>query len=401
VAGARNVAVLTSLDGLESVALRQRFLFSGNLQAATDLDQGSVPEQMATALEDLGMALSKDAVVTVVEEGAGWVIEDPGADLYLLRSERASINIYQPVNPLWVIAAPSLSDANSGMMQWHLMDQLGFTGFITARPNEISLVPPSTPATKVSEIAHIQGSKILVNEGYTSVALVRLLQYVYDPRAVIICANVVHATHGKTVPQEVLGSGRGDQEYQSFVPSHYPVTHVAALTSGEVRTTLSVRVVSEPQQGILPGVPLLQASIEEGAPWQETQSLIGSDGSSQHYITRTDENGRTRVIFGDGKRGARLPTGVENVVATYRYGIGPEGEVAANSLTLLQQQPLGISSVTNPVSATGAAAGEPMDTARIKAPVSVRSLGRIVSLRDYEDFIYGLPGVGKVQVKSL
>jgi uncharacterized phage protein gp47/JayE len=42
-----------------------------------------------------------------------------------------------------------------------------------------------------------------------------------------------------------------------------------------------------------------------------------------------------------------------------------------------------------------------MDTARIKAPVAVRPLGRIVSLQDYEDFIYGLPGVGKVQVKSL
>lgn len=401
VAGARNVAVLTSPDGLESVELRQRFLFSVGPQAASDLDQGSVPKQLAAGLEDRGASLSKDALVAVVEEGAAWVIEDPGANQFLVRSERGSINVYQPVIPLWVIAAPSLVDADSGMMQWHLMDQLGFSGFITARADEISLVPPSTQTTRVSEIAHIQGSNLLADQGYTSIALVAPLQYVYDPRTVTICANVVHATHGKTVPQEVVGSGRGDQEYQSFVLSHSPVTYVAALTPGEVRSTLSVRVVSEPQQGILPGVPFIQASIEEGASWQEAQSLIGSDGSSQHYITRTDENGRTRVIFGDGRRGARLPTGVENVVATYRYGIGPEGEVAANSLTLLQQQPLGISSVTNPVPATGAAAGEPIDTARVKAPVSVRALGRIVSLRDYEDFIYGLPGVGKVQVKSL
>jgi predicted phage baseplate assembly protein len=129
--------------------------------------------------------------------------------------------------------------------------------------------------------------------------------------------------------------------------------------------------------------------------------LVHSSADDRHYMTYVDEDRRTRLVFGDGRRGARLPTGAENVVATYRYGAGREGQVAANSLTLLQRQPLGITAVTNPAPALGGADAESMDTARIKAPAAVRPLGRIVSLRDYEDFIYGLPGVGRVQVKPL
>jgi predicted phage baseplate assembly protein len=287
------------------------------------------------------------------------------------------------------------------MMRYELMDQLGFTGLVTAKTEELTFVPGSTGEGRVSEVARIQGSQVVADEGYTTLALSGHLRHVYDPRTVTVSANVVHATHGKTVEQDVLGSGKGDKAYQSFALSHLPLTYVADDRPTGSRSTLQVRVVSEPQQGILPGVPMIRTSLEEGVPWDEASSLIDSDEDDRHYITQVDEEGRTRIVFGDGKRAARLPTGTENVVATYRYGIGSEGEVAANSLTLLQRQPLGITSVTNPVPAAGAADPEPMDTARVKAPVAVRALGRIVSMKDYEDFIYGLPGVGKVQVKSL
>ena len=42
-------------------------------------------------------------------------------------------------------------------------------------------------------------------------------------------------------------------------------------------------------------------------------------GPNDHmFSTRTSDDGKTTVIFGDGRHGARVPSGLENVVATYR-----------------------------------------------------------------------------------
>ena len=49
----------------------------------------------------------------------------------------------------------------------------------------------------------------------------------------------------------------------------------------------------------------------------------------------TDEQGRDFVMFGDGMRGARLPSGVNNVRAAYRKGLGTDGNVGAGKLTQL------------------------------------------------------------------
>ena len=94
-------------------------------------------------------------------------------------------------------------------------------------------------------------------------------------------------------------------------------------------------------------------------------------------------------------------TGTENVTATYRSGIGSQGLVGADTLTLLQTRPLGIRSVTNPVAASGAADPENLDGARGNAPLGVLTMDRIVSLRDFEDFARGFAGIGKAQAMGL
>ena len=58
------------------------------------------------------------------------------------------------------------------------------------------------------------------------------------------------------------------------------------------------------------------------------------------------------------------PTDAENVKATYRSGIGLAGLLGPGKLTLLQQRPLGVQGVTNPVAASGAADPENRDDAR-------------------------------------
>ncbi|HEY9614648.1 putative baseplate assembly protein, partial [Allocoleopsis sp.] len=130
-------------------------------------------------------------------------------------------------------------------------------------------------------------------------------------------------------------------------------------------------------------------------------SLYPLTPQDQNYIIRIEDDGKTTVTFGDGIKGARLPSGNENVTATYRSGIGLDGNIAATRLSLLKTRPQGIVEVNNPIPATGAAPPESLEEAREKAPPTVRTLDRIVSLRDFEDFARGFAGIGKAQAVAL
>ncbi|UBF28584.1 putative baseplate assembly protein [Kovacikia minuta CCNUW1] len=211
--------------------------------------------------------------------------------------------------------------------------------------------------------------------------LIDPLQNSYDPATVNIHANVVQATHGETVRDEVLGSGAGNATHQSFVLQKPPLTFVPAITPSGAASTLQVRV--------------------NDVLWQNVSSLYQQPPEAQVYITRIADDGTVTLTFGDGESGARLPSGEENVIATYRSGIGLGGNLAAGKLSLLPNRPLGITDVTNPVPATGAANPETMAEARESAPRAVRTLDRIVSFQDYEDFARAFAGIGKAQAAVL
>jgi hypothetical protein len=217
--------------------------------------------------------------------------------------------------------------------------------------------------------------------GYTTLEFERGLEHGYVRNTLTLSANVVAATHGETVPREVLGGGNGSAPTQRFVLKRPPLTYVSAPTASGSESTLAVRI--------------------DDVLWQEVPSLYGHDPHDQVYTVRLDDDGKTAVIFGDGKQGARPPTGAENVRATYRTGIGTPGEVAADKLTMMQTRPLGLRGVTNPLAASGAANPESRDDARANAPLTVLTLERIVSLRDFEDFSGAFAGIGKAQAIAL
>ena len=131
--------------------------------------------------------------------------------------------------------------------------------------------------------------------------------------------------------------------------------------------------------------------------WDEVRSLYGLDPNDDSYTVHIDDDGQSTIMFGDGEQGARLPTGQANIRATYRHGLGRAGNLPADSLSLLKTSPPGIAEVINPVPAVGGAEPETGATAKIKAPPTVRTLDRIVSLQDFEDFAQGFVGIGKAQ----
>ena len=129
--------------------------------------------------------------------------------------------------------------------------------------------------------------------------------------------------------------------------------------------------------------------------WRKVSTLYGCGSNDRVFVTRTDDDGKTTIQFGDGVTGARLPTGQDNVRAVYRKGIGLEGLVKAEQLSLLMTRPLGVKDATNPLAADGADDPESLDQARQNAPLTILTLDRTVSLKDYEDFTRSFAGIAK------
>src|SRR5262249_7999894 len=64
-------------------------------------------------------------------------------------------------------------------------------------------------------------------------------------------------------------------------------------------------------------------------------------------------------------------------------------------------RPLGLKSVSNPSPAEGGTDPESADAARQSIPLTTRTLGRAVSLLDYEDFARAFSGIAKAQAQVL
>ncbi len=215
----------------------------------------------------------------------------------------------------------------------------------------------------------------------TTLILGEGLVHSYKRSSLRIMANVVRASHGERTKQ-VVGSGDGGSSHQQVTLNKPMLTHLVAPGTVTGRSAaLTVRV--------------------DGVAWTQVRSLFQQPATDTVYTVRIDDDAKAHVSFGDGRMGARVPTGQINIEAEYRSGIGLAGEVGAATLTLLKSRPYGVKSVTNPIAADDAEDPETLDTARSIAPLTVRTMDRVVSLPDYEDFAAAFPAIGKTQAVEL
>jgi predicted phage baseplate assembly protein len=81
----------------------------------------------------------------------------------------------------------------------------------------------------------------------------------------------------------------------------------------------------------------------------------------------------------------------------YRSGGGAQGNVAAHSLTSMRTRVPYVSSVTNRQPATGGVDAETVENAIERGPITLRTLGRAVTVEDYEILARGAaPGIARV-----
>ncbi|MEQ1742860.1 MAG: putative baseplate assembly protein [Candidatus Nitrotoga sp.] len=206
------------------------------------------------------------------------------------------------------------------------------------------------------------------------------LQHQYQRGSVKLYANVALATHGETVHQ-TLGSGAARLSNQRYTLKHTPLTFVGAENETGAEAALEVRV--------------------NDIRWHETPTLYQAGADDRSYVLRAEEDGAGTIQFGDGRNGARLPTGQDNLRAVYRKGIGSAGNLQAGQLSQLLSRPLGLKAVSNPLPAAGGVNADSSTHARRNMPLGVRTLGRVVSVQDYEDYALAFTGIAKAQATVL
>jgi hypothetical protein len=176
--------------------------------------------------------------------------------------------------------------------------------------------------------------------------------------------NIAWTTHGESVPEEILGDGDSAAAFQRFTLRRLPLTYLTTPRSARGQAQLAV--------------------FANGEQWTEVENLYGRGAHERVYTVRQTDEGTSEIRFGDGVTGARLPSGRGNVRAAYRQGAGLEGRLRADQLSILLARPPGLKDATNPLPAEGGADPEPLDQARTRAPTTVRTFGRAISLADFE-----------------
>lgn len=232
----------------------------------------------------------------------------------------------------------------------------------------------------VAGLRHGQDPALPGDRPHTTLQLATPLAYRYYRASVRIRGNVVAASHGET-RREVLGSSDARRPLQRFDLRQPPLTWRPAPTALGATSTLKVYV--------------------NDVAWPEAPSLAMLGPDDRAFVTTTDGEGGTAVIFGDGEHGLRPPSGFENLRAEYRNGIGKGGNVRPGQVALMVTRPLGLKDVVNPLRASGGADRESEALIRENAPRSIIALDRLVSVPDYADFTRMFAGIAKAEAHRL
>jgi hypothetical protein len=143
-----------------------------------------------------------------------------------------------------------------------------------------------------------------------------------------------------------------------------------------------------------PEVPELQIYVNDRL-WQRVPSFFDRRADEEIYIVREDTDNNSWVQFGDGVTGARLPSGVKNVVAKSRTGTGAFGALKPDTKVQAGGRLERLDKIQMPDVAAGGSQPEGGDNARDAAPGKIQSLDRLVSVHDFESETLAVSGVTK------
>ena len=301
-------------------------------------------------------------------------------------SDIRSIQFHEVISPELTLSTPSRwpsGDFTNGQLKYYgtLKEVKALAGKDLLLVHEDGRVEQARVNSKAGEFSAT--AKDEENPWMWSVTLAqppgfKLEDFDEEKPKVTVYGNVVKATQGKSENEVVLGNGDQRQMFQTFALPKTPLTYLLDSTQ-------------TPAQ-----VPELHIYVN-GILWKKVNTFFNSGPSDHVYIVREDDEGKSWVQFGDGKTGARLPSGNRNVVAKYRTGNEATGRLKAGSNPQATGKLNELDKVFMPGPVVGGGPPETQDNARSAAPGKMQSLGRLVGLSDFEAEALALPGVLKAR----
>jgi len=184
--------------------------------------------------------------------------------------------------------------------------------------------------------------------------------------------NAATVLQAVPVSQEIVGTGTGTP-FQTFSVANTPVVDAAGF--------------------------LLEVQGSGGwSAWQPINDIYAAAADATAYML---DPASGQITGGSGLFGARFPLGAQ-VRASYRYGGGPQGQVAIGAINKSAELPSGFS-VSNPVATWGASSAESVSDGEADITRWLRHRDRLVAADDFADITRRTPGVdlGRVEVLPL
>ena len=335
-------------------------------------------------LEIIRSDLAGVSAVAISGKSQKLTVKAGGDDLVFVPDDgTATVSLHEG-DTVTVLQPPSFLASDGSIPHWRsakdvltlvVADDQGRSGTVDAALSGFTLAAAAESDPVVREFALVKGVSVVASPfPHTRILLSTPLVNCYDRVTTRVNANVGAATAGASVA-EILGSGSAATPNQSFALGQPPLTYVQAPTPSGRADTLQVKV--------------------DGIAWSEVASLYAQAPNDRVFTVLDAPGGKAVVRFGDNVEGATLPTGDHNVVASYRVGLGADGNVPAGAITTLVDRPRGVGDVVNPLPATGGQDADSADDVRTKAPTTVLTLGRAVSIDDYQNLAASFAGVAK------
>lgn len=188
--------------------------------------------------------------------------------------------------------------------------------------------------------------------------------------------------------------------YKAFAP--LPVVQVDQTVTSEV---IGSSDGSARQRLRLARTPLIDGTLQvtvlqpQFKIWQRVESLLYSAGADEHYAVRRDADDVVWIEFGDGIRGKPPVRGRNNLLVNYQVGGGVKGNVPARTIIDNQSSINQLEKVYNEDPGNGGADRETIAEAVLRAPRQFRSMGRAVTVSDFEAHARSF-GIAKARARA-
>ncbi len=196
----------------------------------------------------------------------------------------------------------------------------------------------------------------------------------YDLDRVVLVGNLVPVSEGTSVDELALPSADG----RTLGLRREPLTWIPDPSCPGGRR------------------PAIELTVDDRS-WSQAPNLLNACADDTVYTVENGLDGRTRLRFGDGVHGARLPRDAR-VRIRYRVGLGAGGNRDGDRVNQMVTSHPAVLDTRNPLPFTGGADAETGDAPRTSGPASTRALDRAVSLADLRALAIDFDGITRAEV---